>query len=61
VKAYEDALSRCSSAEAPWYIVPANHKWVRNLAVSHVLVETLEALNMRFPKPPRGLKRVTLR
>jgi PPK2 family polyphosphate:nucleotide phosphotransferase len=40
-KAYEDALSECNSAEAPWYIVPANHKWYRNLAIARVLVDTL--------------------
>jgi polyphosphate kinase 2 (PPK2 family) len=48
--AYEDALSRCSTEAAPWYIIPADRKWVRNLAVSRVLVETLEALSMKFPK-----------
>jgi PPK2 family polyphosphate:nucleotide phosphotransferase len=40
-KAYEDALSECSTDEAPWYIVPANHKWYRNLAIAHTLVETM--------------------
>lgn len=40
-RAYEDALSGCSTKEAPWYIVPANHKWYRNLAIAHTLVETL--------------------
>ena len=49
--AYEDALARCSTDAAPWYIIPADRKWVRNHAVSHVLVETLEALHMKFPKP----------
>ena len=49
--AYEDALARCSTDAAPWYIIPADRKWVRNLAVSHIVVETLEALKMTFPKP----------
>ena len=39
--AYEDVLSKCSTAEAPWYIVPANHKWYRNLAISHVIAHTM--------------------
>jgi PPK2 family polyphosphate:nucleotide phosphotransferase len=39
--AYEDALSKCSTTAAPWYIVPANKKWYRNLAISEALVETL--------------------
>lgn len=47
---YEIALSRTSTEHAPWYVVPANHKWFRNAVVSAVLVEALEALNMHFPK-----------
>jgi len=39
--AYEDALSKCSTDEAPWYIVPANNKWYRNLLVARTLVHTL--------------------
>jgi PPK2 family polyphosphate:nucleotide phosphotransferase len=49
--AYEDALSRCSTPHAPWFIIPSNHKWFRNLAISQILVETLESLDMRFPEP----------
>ena len=40
--AYEDVLSKCSTDEAPWYIVPANHKWYRNLAIAQVLVDTMQ-------------------
>jgi PPK2 family polyphosphate:nucleotide phosphotransferase len=40
-RAYEDALSKCSADKAPWYIVPANHKWYRNLAVAHTIVHTM--------------------
>jgi PPK2 family polyphosphate:nucleotide phosphotransferase len=40
-KAYEDALSKCSTSEAPWYIVPANRKWCRNLAIAEKLVDTM--------------------
>ena len=40
-RAYEDALSKCSLDKAPWYIVPANHKWYRNLAVAHMIVNTM--------------------
>jgi PPK2 family polyphosphate:nucleotide phosphotransferase len=40
-QAYVDALTRCNTTEAPWYIIPANKKWYRNLAISEVLVETL--------------------
>ncbi len=50
-QAYMDAISQCSSNDAPWYIIPANHKWFRNLAVSQILVEALEGLNMKYPEP----------
>jgi PPK2 family polyphosphate:nucleotide phosphotransferase len=60
VGAYEDVLTRCSTREAPWFIVPANKKWLRNFVVSHILVETLEALEMRFPKPSFDLSTVKL-
>lgn len=60
MEAYEEALTRCNSKSAPWYVVPADKKWFRNLAVSRVLVETLEALEMRFPKPTFDASRVKL-
>ncbi|MBA2391162.1 MAG: polyphosphate kinase 2 family protein [Ktedonobacteraceae bacterium] len=41
-RAYEDALSQCSTDEAPWYIIPANHKWYRNLAIAHTMVHTMQ-------------------
>src|SRR5882672_10342557 len=60
VAAYEDALTRCSTPAAPWFIVPADKKWLRNFAVSRILVETLEALDMRFPKPSFDVSRIEL-
>lgn len=48
--AIEDALSSCSTAEAPWFVIPANHKWFRNLAVARIIVETLEGLDMKMPQ-----------
>lgn len=50
-KAFEAALSRCSTPHAPWFVIPSNHKWFRNLAVSRIMVETLERLNPQFPEP----------
>jgi PPK2 family polyphosphate:nucleotide phosphotransferase len=55
VNAYEEALSRCSTKSAPWFVIPADHKWFRNLAVSRVIAETLESLHMKFPKPSMTL------
>jgi PPK2 family polyphosphate:nucleotide phosphotransferase len=49
--AYEEMLRRTTTSWAPWYVVPSNHKWFRNLAVSTVLVETLRAMDLRYPKP----------
>jgi PPK2 family polyphosphate:nucleotide phosphotransferase len=50
VKAYEAVLSRCSTSVAPWFVIPSNKKWFRNLAVSQIIVETLEQMNPKFPK-----------
>jgi len=47
--AYEDALSRCSTDAAPWYAVPANHKWFRNFAISQILADRLDALHPAYP------------
>jgi len=60
-RAYEDALNRCSTPQAPWYVIPANHKWFRNLAVSRIVVETLEALKMSFPEPRVDIDAIRLR
>lgn len=50
-RAYEDVLSKTSTEWAPWYVVPANQKWYRNLVIASVLVETLERLNLAYPEP----------
>jgi PPK2 family polyphosphate:nucleotide phosphotransferase len=55
-KAYEAALERTSTELAPWYVVPANHKWYRNLVVSAAIVQTLEGLKMKYPKVKVELK-----
>jgi PPK2 family polyphosphate:nucleotide phosphotransferase len=50
-KAFEAALETCSTRHAPWFIIPSNHKWFRNLAISRIVAETLESLDMKFPEP----------
>jgi PPK2 family polyphosphate:nucleotide phosphotransferase len=60
VLAYEAALHGCNTEWAPWHVVPSDHKWYRNLAISQVLVETLEALNPQFPKPTFDPKKIKL-
>ncbi|MDQ0871830.1 PPK2 family polyphosphate:nucleotide phosphotransferase [Paenibacillus sp. V4I3] len=49
-KAYEDVFKQCSSASAPWYIVPANHRWYRDWAVLQIAVEALESMNLAYPE-----------
>ncbi len=49
--AFDDMLSKCSTKYAPWFVIPANHKWFRNLAVSQIVVEYMEGLNMKSPPP----------
>ena len=51
MEAYQDMLQKCSTHSAPWYVIPANKKWFRNLAVSQILCAELEAMKLRFPKP----------
>jgi PPK2 family polyphosphate:nucleotide phosphotransferase len=49
--AYQDALTKCSRKYAPWYVIPSNHKWFRDLAISQILVNTLEELHLQYPAP----------
>ncbi len=58
--AYEDALNKTSTEYAPWYVVPANRKWYRDLVISKVLVETLEGLKMKYPEPKDDLSGVVI-
>jgi PPK2 family polyphosphate:nucleotide phosphotransferase len=58
--AYEDVLNKTSTDWAPWYIVPANRKWYRNLVIATTLIETLEGLNMSYPQPEDGLDDVVI-
>jgi PPK2 family polyphosphate:nucleotide phosphotransferase len=51
IAAYEETIAATSTDFAPWYVVPADRKWVRNVAVATLLVETLRGLDPRFPKP----------
>ena len=49
MKAYEDMIAHTATPEAPWYVVPADHKWFMHLTVSSVIIEALEGLNLAFP------------
>ena len=58
--AYEGVLTKCSMERAPWYVIPANKKWFRNLAIARIIVERLEAANMKFPEPTVDLSTISL-
>ncbi|MCJ2097025.1 polyphosphate kinase 2 family protein [Methylobacterium sp. J-072] len=54
-QAFADALSQCSTPQAPWLVVPANHKWFRNYVIARTIADTLEAMDPRFPKAKKGI------
>ena len=55
-EAFEDVFAETSTRHAPWYIIPSNHKWFRNLAVSQIVAATMEDLGMKMPKPSVDLE-----
>lgn len=58
--AYEEALAHTSTEHAPWYVVPADRKWYRNLVIGTILVEALEKLGIRQPEPEEDLKGIVI-
>jgi PPK2 family polyphosphate:nucleotide phosphotransferase len=58
--AYEEALRRCSTKDAPWYVIPAEQRWYRDLLIARVLVETLRGLHMKYPKPTFDAKDIVI-
>ncbi|MGE4483363.1 PPK2 family polyphosphate kinase [Acidocella sp.] len=57
-EAYEAMLEKCSTKAAPWYVIPANHKWFRNLAVSQIIEATLDDMNLHLPAPSVDLDKI---
>lgn len=60
-RAYEDALERTSTKYAPWYVVPADRNWVRNLAVAKILLGVLEDMDPQLPPPEDGIEGLVVR
>jgi PPK2 family polyphosphate:nucleotide phosphotransferase len=58
IDAFEDALSKCSAKHAPWFVIPANHKWFRNLAVSQIIADALDDMKLKLPEPTVDLKEI---
>ncbi len=61
ITAFEDAMRKTTAPRAPWYVIPSNHKWFRDLAISSILIDTLEEMNLQIPKPSVDLKAIRLR
>jgi PPK2 family polyphosphate:nucleotide phosphotransferase len=61
MEAFNDAIRLCSTNEAPWFVVPANHKWFRNWVISDTIVRTMEKLEMEYPPPPEGIEKFKLK
>jgi PPK2 family polyphosphate:nucleotide phosphotransferase len=59
-KAFEVVLSQCSTRWAPWYVIPANNKWYRNLAVAEIIVKTLRELDLKYPPPTVDLSKIKI-
>lgn len=59
-KAYEDAINNCSTTYAPWYVVPANHKWYRNLVIARTIADTLEGMNPQYPSAELDLENIVI-
>lgn len=60
IEAYEDAVNNCSTDYAPWYVVPSNKKWYRNLVIARAIADTLEAMNPQFPQPEEGIENIKI-
>ncbi len=60
MQTYEKALNKCSSPHAPWYVIPANCKWQRNLIIAKILRRSLEKLNCKYPEPEQGLENIVI-
>lgn len=61
MRAYSDAISRCSTKRAPWYVIPSDHKWFRHYAVAAVVEDSPKKLNLRYPKPPFDASKIVVR
>jgi PPK2 family polyphosphate:nucleotide phosphotransferase len=61
MEAFQDAIHRCSTNDAPWYVVPSNHKWYRNWVISDTIVRAMEKLDMKYPTPPAEIEKLKVK
>lgn len=59
--AFDDAIEKCSTAHAPWFIIPADNKWFRDLAVSSIVLDTLRDLKLEYPEPSGDFSKVVVK
>ena len=60
MEAYEEAIYRCNTEVAPWFVIPANRKWYRNFVIMKTLVHTLEDMNLKYPAPEPDLDKIVI-
>jgi PPK2 family polyphosphate:nucleotide phosphotransferase len=61
MRAYDIALRRCSTPWAPWYVIPADRNWYRNAVIAHILRQTMEGLNLKYPKPTGDFSKIVVK
>lgn len=59
-EAYEDVLRKCSTERAPWYVIPANRKWLRNHVIADLIVKALDDMKLKYPAPTVDISKVVL-
>jgi PPK2 family polyphosphate:nucleotide phosphotransferase len=60
MKAFAEVFERCSSKTAPWYVIPANNKWYRDVVVAQIILETLQSMKLKYPKPDYDPKTINI-
>lgn len=58
IEAYEEAIERTSTVTAPWFVIPSNHKWFRNLAISQIIADAMDDMKLRLPQPHVDLREI---
>jgi PPK2 family polyphosphate:nucleotide phosphotransferase len=60
MQAFDRVLNECSTSHAPWHVIPANHKWARDLMVGNITLEHMKSLSLNYPEPPSGLDNISI-
>lgn len=58
MRAYEEVIAKCNTKDAPWFVIPADHKWLRDLAVSEIIVAAMESMDIRMPEPTVNIEEI---